>query len=151
MLVYITIRFEAITGISAVLCLLHDLLVILTAYTLFRIPMSTTFIAAILTILGYSINATIIVFDRVRENMKLIRKTGFADIVNKSIWQTFARSVNTSLTTLFTVLILYFLGVPSIKAFALPIIIGIVAGTYSSVFMSGNIWVLLKQKLPAKR
>jgi preprotein translocase SecF subunit len=151
MLIYITIRFEFMTGLSAVLCLMHDVLVILTFYSLFRIPMSINFIAAMLTILGYSINATIIVFDRVRENMKFQKKEGFANVVNKSIWQTMARSVNTSLTTLFVILSLYIMGVTAIKDFAFPIMIGIIAGTYSSVFMSGNIWVYLKENFAKKK
>lgn len=146
MLVYIWIRFELKTGLSAVLCLLHDILVILAFYSIFQMPMSTNFIAAILTILGYSINATIVVFDRVRENMKLSRKEDFKGLVNKSIWQTMNRSVFTSLTTVIMVVFLYIFGVESIKDFSLPIIIGIVAGTYSSVFLSGNIWVLLRRK-----
>ena len=151
MLIYITIRFEFMTGLSAVLCLMHDVLVILTFYSLFRIPMSINFIAALLTILGYSINATIIVFDRVRENMKYQKKEGFANLVNKSIWQTMARSVNTSLTTLFVIFALYIMGVTAIKDFAFPIMIGIIAGTYSSVFMSGNIWVYLKERFPKRK
>jgi preprotein translocase SecF subunit len=150
MLIYITFRFEFKTGLAAVICLVHDVLIILTFYSLFRIPMSINFIAAVLTILGYSINATIIVFDRVRENMKLQRKQGFANVVNLSIWQTMRRSINTSITTFFVISALYILGVPAIKDFALPIMMGIVAGTYSSVFISGNIWVLLKENLVKK-
>lgn len=150
MLIYITIRFEFKTGVSAVLCLMHDVLIMLTFYSLFQIPMSINYIAALLTILGYSINATIIVFDRVRENSRLIKKEGFANIVNTSIWQTMARSINTSLTTLFTILSLYIFGVASVKDFALPIMIGVIAGTYSSVFMAGNIWVYLKEIFPKK-
>lgn len=146
MLIYITIRFEFKTGLSAVLCLMHDVLVILTFYSLFRIPMNINFIAAILTVLGYSINATIIVFDRVRENMRFQKKEGFANIVNRSIWQTMARSINTSLTTFFVIFTLYIFGVANVKDFAFPIMIGIIAGTYSSVFMAGNIWVFLKGK-----
>lgn len=143
MLVYIWIRFELLTGISAVLCLLHDVFVVLAVYSLFQIPMNMTFIAAILTILGYSINATIIVFDRVRENRKLSHKESFEATVNTSIWQTMNRSVNTTITTLLTIGMIYILGVPSIKVFAFPIICGIVSGLYSSVFLSGSLWVTL--------
>jgi len=146
MLIYITIRFEFLTGLSAVICLMHDALVMLTIYVLFRLPMGLNFIAAILTILGYSINATIIIFDRVRENMKLLRRSGFAEVINVSIWQTLTRSINTSLTTLMVIVVLYILGVPTIKDFAFPIIVGIIAGTYSSVFISGNIWYVLRKK-----
>lgn len=145
MLIYITIRFQFTMGVSAVLCLTHDVLAVLALYSFFQLPISTTFIAAILTIVGYSINATIVVFDRIRENMRLHRKIGYDGVVNTSIWQTMNRSINTSLTTLIVVLVLYFLGVPSIKNFAIPIIFGIILGTYSSVFLAGNFWLLLRK------
>ena len=144
MLAYIWFRFELYSGLAAVLALCHDVLVIISVYAIFRFPVNSTFIAAVLTILGYSINATIVVFDRVRENAKLNRKASFDDVVNSSIWQTLGRSINTSVTTLLTLICLYILGVTSIKQFALPLIIGVVAGTYSSVFISGQFWVLLK-------
>ncbi len=150
MLIYITFRFELLSGISAVIALLHDMLVMMSFYTIFRIPVNTSFIAAILTILGYSINATIVIFDRIRENTRFLKKEEFSVIVNKSIWQTLARSINTSLTTLFTLVALYILGVPSIKEFALPLIIGVVCGTYSSVFLAGQFWVLFKGNKKAK-
>lgn len=144
MLLYITFRFEVLSGVSAVIALLHDMLVMMSFYTIFRIPVNSSFIAAILTILGYSINATIVIFDRVRENARFLKKESFSDIMNKSIWQTIARSVNTSLTTLFTLVSLYIIGVPSIKELALPLIIGVICGTYSSVFLAGQFWVLFK-------
>ena len=143
-LLYITFRFELLSGLSAVIDLLHDLLIMISFYAIFRIPVNTSFIAAILTILGYSINATIVIFDRVRENSRFMKKVAFSEVVNKSIWQTLARSINTSLTTLFTLVVLYIIGVQSIKEFALPLIVGIVAGTYSSVFISGPVWAMLK-------
>ena len=146
MLIYITIRFELLTGISAVLALCHDMIVMLSVYLVFQIPVNTSFIAALLTILGYSINATIVVFDRVRENSKFLKKETFANIVNKSIWQTMARSINTSVTTLIVLVTLYILGVPSIKEFAFPLIVGVICGCYSSVFIAGQFWVLLKGK-----
>lgn len=146
MLIYITFRFELLTGISAVLALIHDMLVMMSVYALFQFPVNTSFIAAILTILGYSINATIVVFDRVRENTRFLKKESFADVVNKSIWQTMGRSINTSITTLIVLTALYVLGVPSIKEFAMPLIIGVVCGCYSSVFLAGQFWVLLKGK-----
>ena len=145
MLVYISFRFEILSGITAVICLAHDVFIMFTAYSLLQIPLNSTMIAAVLTILGYSINATIIVFDRIRENVKLHSKDKFDTNVDLSIRQTFRRSVNTSLTTLFTIGMVYFLGVDSIKQFALPIIIGIFAGFYSSVCLSGNIWSALKK------
>lgn len=144
MLIYITFRFELLSGISAVIALLHDMLVMISFYAIFRIPVNTSFIAAILTILGYSINATIVIFDRIRENTRFLKKEEFSAIVNKSIWQTISRSINTSLTTLFTLVALFILGVPSIKEFALPLIVGVICGTYSSVFLAGQFWVLLK-------
>ena len=146
MLIYITFRFELLTGLSAVLALVHDMLVMLSVYALLRLPINTSFIAAILTILGYSINATIVVFDRIRENTRYIRKESFVDIANKSIWQTMARSINTSITTLITLVALYILGVTSIKEFALPLIVGVVCGCYSSVFLASQFWVLFKGK-----
>ncbi len=144
MLLYITFRFEVLSGIAAVIALLHDLLIMIAFYVIFRVPVNTSFIAAILTILGYSINATIVIFDRIRENNRMMKKVAFGEVVNKSIWQTVGRSINTSLTTLFTLVVLYIIGVQSIKEFALPLIVGIVAGTYSSVFISGPVWAMLK-------
>ncbi len=144
MLLYITFRFEVLSGIAAVIALIHDLLIMMSFYVIFQIPVNTSFIAAILTILGYSINATIVIFDRIRENARLSKNQMFADVVNTSIWQTVARSINTSLTTLFTLVVLYIIGVQSIKEFALPLIVGIIAGAYSSVFISGPVWAMLK-------
>ncbi len=146
MLVYISIRFDLFSGLSAVIALSHDVLMMLSVYAIFQLPINSTFIAAVLTILGYSINATIVVFDRVRENSKLIRKEAFASVVNKSIWQTMMRSINTSVTTLLTLICLYILGVTSIKQFAFPLIVGVVCGTFSSVFIAGQFWVIFKGK-----
>lgn len=144
MLVYISFRFQVASGVAAVLCLVHDLFVMLAVYSLFQIPINANIIAAFLTILGYSINATIVVFDRVRENKKRVSDdVGFGDIVDDSVRQTLARSVNTTLTTLFTIGMIYIFGVESIRNFALPLIIGIVAGLFSSVCLSGPLWVLL--------
>lgn len=145
MLIYISIRFELTSGIAAVCALLHDVLVMLSAYAIFQIPMSSTFIAAMLTIIGYSINATIIVFDRVRENRKLSHKAPFEETAENSIWQTMTRSVNTTITTLLTITMVYIFGVTSVKNFALPLIIGIIAGLYSSIFLSSSIWVSLRK------
>ncbi len=145
MLIYIWIRFELRSGIAAVVSLLHDIFIMLTIYSLFQIPMDTTFIAAGLTILGYSINATIIVFDRIRENRRLTKKDQFDELVERSIWQTMRRSVNTTLTTLIMVVLLYILGVTSVRNFALPLIVGIVAGLYSSVFLSGSLWTTFRK------
>ena len=150
MLVYITFRFELLSGISAVLTLIHDMLIMISIYAIFRFPVNTSFVAAILTILGYSINATIVIFDRVRENARFMKKSEFKEVVNTSIWQSMGRSINTSLTTLITITAVYLLGVPSIKDFALPLIIGVVAGTYSSIFIAGQFWVMFKGKKASK-
>lgn len=143
MLVYITIRFEFFTGISAVICLLHDVLIMLSFYAIFRIPMNANFIAAMLTIIGYSINNTIVVFDRVRENQGKAARD-LKTLVNTSISQTLKRSIYTTLTTIIPVLLLYVLGVDSIKDFALPLMVGLLAGTYSSIFLAGSTWAGFK-------
>lgn len=145
MLVYISFRFEFLSGVSAIIALIHDVLVMITFVILFRIPINTTFIAAILTIIGYSINDTIVIFDRVRENVKFSRRESFAEIANKSVIQTITRSINTSVTTLITIVMLYILGVDAIKDFALTLIVGIVAGTYSSIFIAVPTWVMMKK------
>ena len=148
MLAYIWFRFkDARFGASSVICLAHDCLVVLAAYALIRISVGSTFIACMLTIVGYSINATIVVFDRVRENLA-IRKSGTSleQVVNTSVSQTLSRSIFTSLTTFFMVLALYIFGVASVKEFALPLMVGIVAGCWSSVCIAGPLWHLLRVK-----
>ncbi|HBI63895.1 MAG TPA: protein translocase subunit SecF [Clostridiales bacterium] len=140
MLLYITFRFELTSGFAAITCLIHDLLVVLSAYIVFRIPFNTTFIAVALTILGYSINSSIIVFDRVRENRKYARREMFEDTVEISLWQTVGRTLNTSITTLLTVGMIFIFGVTSLRQFTLPMIIGIVAGAWSSLFLAGTLW-----------
>lgn len=143
MLAYITIRFKDLkSGLSAILALLHDVLIVIGTYAILRIPINTSFIAAVLTIVGYSINNTIVVFDRIRENKRVYKRNDFENLVNNSVKQTLTRSINTSLTTLFTIAAIYVLGVASIKEFAMPIIIGIIAGTYSSIFISTSLWYI---------
>ena len=146
MLVYISIRFEFFSGIAAVLSLAHNVFVLMAIYAIFQLNINTTFIAAILTIVGYSINDTIVTFDRIREITRKVKKTPFADLVNKGVNETVIRSINTSVTTLLTIVILYFVGVASIKEFALPIIVGVVVGTYSSIFIASPIWSMLKRE-----
>lgn len=147
MLIYISLRFRDFrAGASAILALLHDVLIVLAAYAIFRIPVNNTFIVVLLTILGYSINATIVIFDRIRENKSSFNPKQTAEKINKSISQTLARSINTSLTTFLTVGAIYVLGVPAIKEFALPMMVGILAGAYSSVCISGSIWYVLLPK-----
>lgn len=140
MLIYITIRFEIKFAAAAVIALVHDILIMLAFYGIFRIPINSPFIAAILIIVGYSINDTIVVFDRVRENVDVIKKKKYGEIVDLSVNQTISRSINTSLTTLLAIVCLYIFGVESIKQFTLPLIAGILSGTYSSIFIASPIW-----------
>lgn len=153
MLVYIRIRFSDIRfGISSVVALLHDVLVVLAFYAVARVSVSNTFVACMLTIVGYSINATIVIFDRIRENMAtMTHKDALKDVVNKSITQTMSRSIFTSLTTFIMVAVLYVLGVTSIKDFALPLMVGIVCGAYSSVCLAGSLWYVLRVKFAPKK
>lgn len=147
MLVYITFRFTFWSGLATVICLIHDMFVTLTFYSIFQIPMDTTVIAAFLTILAYSINATIIIFDRVRENMRFQKGTGykFSDIINQSVSQTLTRSLNTTFTTVAVLVCVLILGVPSIQSFVLPLIVGFGAGLFSSLCLSGVFWDLFRR------
>ncbi|MBQ7320297.1 MAG: protein translocase subunit SecF [Clostridia bacterium] len=148
MLLYITFRFDLSSGLAAVTCLAHDLFVMLVAYSLLQIPMNGTMIAALLTILGYSINATIIVFDRLRECRRQAMDPEQA--ADTAIRQTLTRSINTSVTTFITIAALYLLGVTSIRQFALPLMVGIVAGLFSSVCLAGNLWNFYRKHLGKK-
>lgn len=139
-LLYVTFRFEFLSGAVAVLALVHDVLLLLGLYSLLQWSVDTNFIAAVLTVLGYSINNTIVIMDRIRENTRHARKETYGQIAGKSVMETLNRSINTTITTLLTIGMVYILGVPSIKAFSLPIIIGIVVGFYSSVFVAGPLW-----------
>ena len=151
MLIYIAIRFEIASGIASVICLIHDLFVMLTVYSLFQIPISLSIIAAFLTILGYSINATIVIFDRIRENRDRLDKVAFPDVVDKSIHETLGRSFNTTITTLLTigsifvastivVLVAPTSNLDGLRDFSGTLIVGILAGLFSSVFLSGMLW-----------
>ena len=144
MLLYITWRFDFQSGTSAVIALAHDVIIMLGFYSIFQLNVSTSFIAAILTIVGYSINATIIVFDRVRENVRFMKKSTPDEIADEAISNSYYRAINSSITTLLTIGVLYIMGVDSIKEFALPIIVGLVAGTYSSLFIAGPFWAWWK-------
>lgn len=152
MLIYIWVRFKDIRfGASAVIALIHDVLVVLAFYAVARVSVGATFIACMLTIVGYSINATIVIFDRVRENMRAMsRKDDLQDMVNQSISQTLSRSIFTSLTTFIMVAALYVYGVSSIREFALPLMAGILCGTYSSVCITGALWYVLRTKITKK-
>ena len=151
MLLYIWFRFKDIRFAgSAVLALLHDVLVVLTFYAISRISVGNTFIACMLTIVGYSINATIVIFDRIRENLHGSKRVDeLEEIVNRSITQTLTRSIYTSLTTFIMVAVLYIMGVSSIREFAAPLMVGIICGAYSSVCITGSLWLVMKKKLGA--
>lgn len=149
MLIYIAIRFHDVKfGTSAVIALLHDVAMVFCLYIILRLTVGNTCIACLLTIVGYSINATIIIFDRIRENAAVMRtkKTSYKDIVNLSINQTFSRTIYTSLTTFVTIFVLYIMGVASIKEFALTLMAGIIIGAYSSVCITGPLWYTMKTK-----
>lgn len=152
MLIYIRIRFKDIRfGISSIIALVHDVLIVLAFYAAARVSVSNTFIACMLTIVGYSINATIVIFDRIRENMDTMSaRDELKDVVNKSITQTMSRSIFTSLTTFVMVAVLYIFGVTSIRDFALPLMVGIFCGTYSSICLAGSLWYVFKTGLKAK-
>lgn len=150
MLIYIAVRFSDVKfGAAAVIALLHDVLVVFAIYSIGRLSVGNTFIACMLTIVGYSINATIIIFDRIRENLVTMNGKGetYANIVNTSISQTFTRTIYSSLTTFVMVFVLYIMGVTSIKEFALTLMSGIICGAYSSVCITGPLWYLFKTKM----
>ena len=155
MLIYIAIRFDPMSGLAALFALLHDVLIMLSFMVFFRafFQVNSSFIAAVLTIVGYSINNTIVIFDRIRENAK---KPGLSqlpkmEIVETSVSATLSRTVNTTLTTLITLVCLYIFGIESIREFAFPLIVGMLAGTYSSVLLSGQVWAMWSEKLGRKK
>lgn len=154
MLIYIRIRFKDLRfATSAIFALVHDVLVVLAAYALLRITVGNTLIACVLTVVGYSINNTIVVFDRIRENLTTLKKQtpeGWYEVANRSLTQTLTRSMYTSITTLTMVILLYVLGVPAIKEFALPLMVGMLAGTYSSLFIATELWYEMKVRVKEK-
>ncbi len=147
MLAYITWRFQFAFGLAAIIALAHDVLIMLAVYSIFRIPVNNSFIAAILAVLGYSINDTIVIFDRIRENFKLYPRQTMEETINSSIKKSLSRTINTSVTTLVAVVVLYALGVEDIKVLALPLIIGILSGTYSSLFIASPALFKLNSKI----
>lgn len=153
MLIYIWFRFKDIRfAASSVAALIHDVLVVLAFYAIAKVSVGSTFIACMLTIVGYSINATIVIFDRIRENLAgMLKKDSLEELVNRSISQTLSRSIFTSLTTFVMVAALFVLGVTSIREFALPLMVGIVCGTYSSVCITGALWYVLRTKIAKKK
>ncbi len=140
MLAYITIRFEFKFGLASIIALMHDILITVAIYAIFKLPINSSFIAAILTIVGYSINDTIVIFDRIREEKRLNARIAPDMIINDSIKRSLRRTINTSITTILSVVILYIVGVEEVKILALPLIMGMLAGTYSSIFIAPNIW-----------
>lgn len=153
MLVYIAWRFDFNSGVAAVFGLLHDVLIMLSFMVILRdlVEMNSSFIAAMLTIVGYSINNTIVIFDRIRENARKMPATPKAEVVSISVKECRGRTINTTLTTLITIVALYILGVDAIREFALPIIVGIVSGVYSANMITGYVWAALESRRKAKK
>jgi preprotein translocase subunit SecF len=153
-IIYVAIRFEYRFAVSAVLALLYDVLFVVGAFSLFQIEVDLVFIAAVLTIVGYSINDTIVIFDRIRENMKQENPAKWDDlaaVVNNSIMQTLVRSINTVLTVAFAALLLWLLGGESIRNFSLALLLGLISGAYSSIFVASPLWVTWKWKSMQKK
>ena len=152
MIAYISYRFEFRFGVAGILSLVHDVLIVLGVFSILRKEIDASFVAALLTIVGYSINDTIVIFDRIRENLKAMKKgETLPEMVDRSIWQTMTHSIYTVLTVLFATGSLYFLGGETTKNFSLALLIGFVSGTYSSIFNASPIWVLWKQRDERKR
>lgn len=150
MLIYIAIRFEFKFGVAAIVATIHDILITLSVYSIFHIPVNTPFIAAMLTIVGYSMNDTIVIFDRIRENSRIMRRAKSIEVADVSLTETIARSIYTSLATVVTIIAMNFL-VPSVQQFTIPLIIGIISGAYSSICIASPIWVYLKDKIGNKK
>lgn len=153
-MLYIFIRFEWRFSIGAIASVIYDALFVICVFSIFRLEVNLPFILAVLTIIGYSINDTIVIFDRIRENLRFAKIKTHADLeklVNDSIWQTLNRSINTVLTVLFPAVCLFIFGGASITLFSLAIIIGLVSGAYSSIFIASQVWLYLKKKQPIKK
>ena len=151
MVLYITLRFEFKFALAAIIALLHDAFIMVAIFSIFMIEINSTFIAAILTIIGYSINDTIVIFDRIRENLKTRRKKSVPEVVNDSINESLVRCINTSLTTFVVLVCLFiafnfFIGGMDLKAFALALMVGVIAGTYSSIFIASPLWLLFRKE-----
>lgn len=162
-IIYVWLRFKVMSGLSAgimaVIALLHDVLIMLAVYILFKIPLNDAFVAAVLTVIGYSMNDTVIIYDRIRENSNLLRKTPIAELVNRSVVQTLNRSINTVVTVLICIITVFIFAsvnnIVSIRDFTLPLIIGISSGMYSSIFIASSLYVswkeyMLRKKVAAK-
>ena len=144
-----------LAGFTAIIALAHDIAIMISVYALFSIPVNESFIAAVLTILGYSLNDTIVIYDRIRENTKISRKDTVEGIVNKSIMQSMSRTINTTITTVLCVLTIFLFavynGIGSIREFTFPILIGLISGTYSSIFIASPLWVMFRQGQARKK
>ncbi|ANF98036.1 protein translocase subunit SecF [Paenibacillus bovis] len=152
-IIYVTIRFEWRFAVASVVALLHDAFLVISVFSIFRLEVDLTFITAVLTIIGYSLNDTIVIFDRIRSNLRFAkqRKRGdVADIVNKSISQTMTRSLNTVLTVFIACLLLFIMGSESIRMFSLAMMIGLAFGAYSSIFIASPLWLVLKNRQKPK-
>jgi preprotein translocase subunit SecF len=162
-ILYVWWRFKAVNGLSAgifgVVALIHDVLIMVAVYIIFKIPLNESFIAATLTVIGYSMNDTVIIYDRIRENNRLLKKTAIAELVNRSVVQTLNRSINTVVTTLISIIIVFIFAsinnIQSLREFTFPLIIGFASGVYSSIFIAGALYVdwmehKEKKKLAAK-
>ncbi|WP_281888984.1 protein translocase subunit SecF [Paenibacillus sp. YYML68] len=148
-IIYVSIRFEWRFAVAAIVALLHDAFIVISVFSIFRLEVNLPFVAAVLTIIGYSINDTIVIFDRIRENLRFSKLKSFedlADLVNKSISQTMLRSINTVLTVFIAAVLLFVMGSPAIRLFSLAMILGLLSGAYSSIFIASPIWLLLKNK-----
>ena len=152
-ILYVSYRFEWRFGVAAILTLIHDVLIVLSVFSLLQKQVDSSFVAAILTIIGYSINDTIVIFDRIRENQRLHFKRGgdLNELANRSIYQTLTRSLYTVFTVLFTTFALYFFGGDTTKDFSFALLIGFFSGSYSSIFVASPLWVVLKNRFPAKK
>jgi SecD/SecF fusion protein len=147
--IYVSIRFEWRFAVAAIIALLHDAFIVVSIFSIFRLEVNLPFVAAVLTIIGYSINDTIVIFDRVRENLRFAKIKSFddlAELVNRSTWQTMTRSINTVITVLIAALCLFIFGSPAIRLFSLAMIVGLISGAYSSIFIASPIWMLLKNR-----
>ena len=152
-ILYVSYRFEWRFGVSAILTLIHDVLIVLSVFSFLQKQVDSSFVAAILTIIGYSINDAIVIFDRIRENQRLHFKRGgdLNELANRSIYQTLTRSLYTVFTVLFTTFALYFFGGDTTKDFSFALLIGFFSGSYSSIFVASPLWVVLKNRFPAKK
>ncbi len=152
-ILYVSYRFEWRFGVAAIVTLIHDVLIVLAAFSFLQKQVDSSFVAAILTIVGYSINDTIVIFDRIRENQRLHFRRGgdLNELANRSIYQTLTRSLYTVFTVLFTTFALYFFGGDTTKDFSFALLIGFFSGSYSSIFIASPLWVVLKKKFPAKK